>query len=595
MRAPHILKRNHALEMPWEAIWYDTETHQHLDGFNAVRHSLWFGWAAYRRRLARGGWSAPDWIRFQSISEYWEWVESKLHGRSLLYTFAHNAGFDLPILDAFGELPRRGFKLTKAVIDCPPVILKWRREHQSLAALDTLNIWRMPLEGLGKQIGLPKLTMPAKDASQAEWDTYGRRDTEIIMQACLNWWEFLTHHRLGGFAPTLASQAMRAYRHRFMTHPLLVDDHQAALELARGAYVGGRVECYRIGRVEGPIYRPDVNSMYPAVMRGNPYPTRLVGHSRRCTIADLEEWTRERCVIAQVDIFTPEPAYPVLHNDKLLFPINRFTTCLPTPELKRALEHGHIVKVHQAAVYERGEIFSAFVGDLWQLRMEARARGDAVSDWQLKILANSLYGKFGQRGRVYMEAGAAPTQEAKAWLELDMDTGHVYKHRALGGLHQVWRDDSESRDSLPAIAAHVTSYARLALWEWLSLAGWNDVYYCDTDGFACSEAAYDRLRPYINPDALGMLKLEGVEQWGIYRGPKDYEYPSHAKIKGVRKRAHWVGPSDIVQEQWSTLLGLIRAGDVTAPVTRLVTKHLERRYAKGLVTPSGRVLPYSLG
>jgi hypothetical protein len=519
----------------------------------------------------------------------------RLHGRARLYAFAHNAGFDLPVLNAFSELPERGFKLTKAVIDCPPVILSWRRNHQTITALDTLNIWRMPLEGLGKQIGLPKLTMPAPGASPTEWDTYGKRDTEIIMTACLNWWDFLTQHQLGGFAPTLASQAMRAYRHRYMTHELLVDNHAAALELSRASYVGGRVECYRIGRVEGPIRRVDVNSMYPAVMRGNPYPTKLVGHTARCTLGDLEGWLRERCVVAQVDIFTDEPAYPVLHNDKLLFPINRFRTVLASPELRHALERGRIERVHQAAVYERGEIFSAFVGDLYALRMDARARGDSVSDWQLKILLNSLYGKFGQRGRVYSEAGQTQGTEPKAWLEFDMDTGQVYKHRSLGGLHQVWRDDSESRDSIPAIASHVTSYARLALWEWMCLAGRDNVYYCDTDGFPCSEAGYNRLLGYINPDALGMLKLEGTEPWAEFRGPKDYAYASHSKTKGVRKRAHWVGDSDVVQEQWSTLLGLIRAGDVSAPVTRLTTKHLSRKYAKGLVTPSGRVLPYSLG
>jgi hypothetical protein len=51
----------------------------------------------------------------------------------------------------------------------------------------------------------------------------------------------------------------------------------------------------------------------------------------------------------------------------------------------------------------------------------------------------------------------------------------------------------------------------------------------------------------------------------------------------------------VVQDQWSTLKGLLRLGDVSAPITSSISKQLSRRYAKGLITPSGQVLPYSLG
>ncbi len=211
-----------------------------------------------------------------------------------------------------------------------------------------------------------------------------------------------------------------------------------------------------------------------------------------------------------------------------------------------------------------------------------------------KKLPNSFYGKWGQRGRVYGEEGDWPTPEASAWIEYDAETGTVYKHRTLGGLHQVFREDSESRDSFPAIAAHVTAYGRAHLWALMRKAGTYNSLYEDTDGLAVLQAGYDALMELIVPGQLGALKLEGVEAWALYRGPKDYEYPSHHKTKGVRKNAHWIEPSAVVQDQWSTLKGLVRLGDVSAPITSSVAKQLSRYYAKGLVTPSGRVLPYSL-
>jgi DNA polymerase family B len=593
-RRSHVIRGNHSLEVPWECVWFDTETDQEQHGLDGVRHVLRFGWAAYRRRLKGGRWSEPQWCRFDSPSAFWAWLVGLLHGKGRLYLFAHNQGFDLPVVDAFRELPVHGFRLIKAVIDCPPVILKWRRDKQTIEALDTLNVWRVPLDQIGRKVGLHKLKMPRRDASSARWDAYCRRDVKVIMRATLAWFDFLQQHRLGGFAPTLASQAMRAYRHRFMPVELLVDMDTNALELARAAYVGGRVECYRIGVVRGPIYRLDVNSMYPYVMRDGHFPVKLISTTRRATVADLREWCRDCCVTASVELFTDVPAYPVVHDRRLLFPINRFTTTLCTPELQLALEAGHVARVYHVAVHERAVIFRDFVTELWELRRAAARAGDTLAVWLLKIFSNSLYGKFGQRGRVYFEAGQVDFHESRSWLEYDMDTGTELKHRALGGLHQVFADDAEAWNSMPAVAAHVTSYARRYLWELQQQAGRPEVLYCDTDSLATTGAGHARLAHLIDAEQLGALKLEGTEDWAIYHGPKDYEYPSHKKTKGIRSSAVWIDSRTVVQQQWTSLVGLLADGQVSAPITRAVSKHLSRVYSKGLVTPSGRVLPVSL-
>lgn len=594
MRRAHFLKANHNNESPWEAVWVDTETKEVQLAPGEVKHVLWFGWAAYARRTRAGQWTRPTWHRFETPLQFWTWVFTLLHGKSRLYVFAHNWGFDGPVLDAFNILPREGWKLTRAVIDCPPVILNWRRERHSLLMLDTLNIWRMPLVSVGKQVKMPKLRMPAQGDSPARWDAYCRRDVKVIMRACLMWWRFLIDNDLGGFAPTLASQAFRTYRHRFMSHRILIDDNPKALALARESYLGGRTECFKLGRVEGPLHVLDVNSMYPYVMRETPMPTRLVGYTDHATAGDLATWLVDRCVCAEVTLQTDEPRYPVVVNGRLCFPVGLFKATLASPELARAVVKGHIVSVHRAAIYERAHIFTEFVNYFWNMRQQATQRGDTVTNHQAKILANSLYGKTGQRGRVYEVIGETPDMNPRAWLDYDADTGTTRKMRSFGGIIQEYRDEGEARDSHPAIAAHVTAAARDHLFHLMRLAGRAHLFYVDTDSVVVDNEGFRRLESQMDSGTLGQLKLERTESWFSFYGPKDYECASFSKTKGVSKSPYWKQGGEIVQDHWSSLVGLLRIGDLSAPRTRLIAKSLQRQYTKGTVQADGTVFPLVL-
>jgi hypothetical protein len=323
-----------------------------------------FGHAAYRRRLRGDLWSAPRWLRFTALDEFWSWVFGLQKGKSRLTLFCHNMAFDLPVLDAFTVLPAAGWELQTAVIDSPPVILTWRRAGQTLRFLDTLNFWRQKLAVIGETMDLPKLPMPARGASQATWDTYCRRDVAIIMAACLRWFAFLQAQDLGGFAPTIAGQAMRAFRHRFMTDPILIDSHAEALALARGAYLGGRVECFRLGPLTGPLTLYDINSHYSHCMATQRYPTRLMATCRNPDTAEVAKWLTRYCVVARCVIATEEPAYPVEHDDKLVFPVGRFEAVLSTPELAHAFERGRVLGISEIALYRSAPIFWDYVHEL---------------------------------------------------------------------------------------------------------------------------------------------------------------------------------------------------------------------------------------
>ena len=594
MRRAHWLRANHKSEYPHECVWFDTETLEERTSLRAVRHVLDFGTAAYRRRLRGNLWSAPKWIRFTTPEDFWDWIFDLRGGKSRLTLFCHNAAFDLPVLDAFRLLPAGGWKLHTAVIDSPPVILTWRRGGQTLRVLDTLNFWRQKLAVIGDTVGLPKLPMPAKEASRATWNAYCRRDVEIIMAACLRWFAFLQAHDLGGFAPTIASQAMRAFRHRFMEAPILIDNQPEALALARSAYLGGRVECFRIGPLPGPLTLFDINSHYSHCMSTQRYPTRLLATCRNPDLAEVGDYLTRYCVVARCRVTTEEPVYPIEYESKLLFPVGEFEAVLTTPELRHALSRDRVSEITEIALYESAPIFWDYVHELYELRLTAAREGDAVLEWQCKRLLNALYGKFGQRGRVYETVTQCPGLEIGVWTEIDHETGEVRNLRQFGGLIQEQKTEGESRDSHPAIAAHVTAHGRLALWGWIERAGRSHVHYVDTDSLLVDAVGAERLATAVDEHTLGKLKVEGTFSTGHLHGLKDYSLGGISRTKGVRPSARWIDSNTVEQEHWSTLVGLLRKGDLSAPIVEQRVKHLRRVYTKGCVQSDGSIRPLRL-
>ena len=573
-------------------MWIDTETRPRRQADGRDHHHLWFGWGCYQRLYDADRWTAPVWQRFTRPGEFWSWVESLTRPKTRITMFAHNGAFDLPVLHAFRELPAREWKLTNAVVEAPPMILQWRRDGRTLRFIDTLNIWRMPLDQLGESLGVAKLPMPGPRAARAAWDRYCRRDVEVIRKAVLAWLAFLRSNDLGGFAPTLASQALRTFTHRFMSHKILIDSSEEALQLARNAYLGGRVECFRLGTYEGNFAYVDVNSMYPAVMREGKFPRSLLGVYKRPTRRELVTWLDHRSVIADVVIRTDEPAYPVVRDGRLQFPVGEFRATLAGPELRHAIEHDHLVRSSRAAVYREAPLFRDWVDWMYERKLAAQLSGDKVSRWLFKLLMNSLYGKFGQRGRRFEIVGPDDPDRVEVWDEIDADTGEIRRLRSFGGVLQEFHEESESRNSMPAIAAYVTSYARMALWRGLQAAGRSNVLYCDTDSMVVDDRGLERIRGSLDPERLGAWSLKDSFDRVTLHGPKDYMFGDTRRVKGVRHNATWTAPNAVVQDHFVGFRGLLREGQLDAPIVTTIEKKLARVYLKGDVGTDGRVSPF---
>jgi len=594
MRVPHFLTKPVRDTQPDFCIWYDTETNEHLDKDGRKVQTLWFGWACYSRQHSRGKWTAPEWFRFETIPEFWEWLESKVPAASTLYLFAHNGAFDLPVMSAFTEVPKRGWQLKKAVCDAPPIILTWKRDKQILKFIDTLNIWRMPLDKIGKGYGIPKLKMPDKSASTEAWDAYGKRDCEVIRVAVTAWLAFLDKHNLGPFAPTLASQALKSFKFRFMDHEIFIDNNHKALSMARESFCGGRTECFRLGKFNGPLWYLDVVSMYPAVMLDNDFPVKLKGVYRSPDSEEVARWSSEYCMVADVDIDTDTPDYPIIKDKRLVFPVGAFRITLAHPELMHAYYKGRITKWHSVTLYEKAPIFRKFVETLFPLRIAAGEAGNEAEYFNLRIFLNALYGKWGQNGRRFEECGQTDPNAVWTHLEIDADTDTAIRYRAFGGVVQAWIDEDESTESHPAIAACITSYARLVLLAGIERAGRQNVLYCDTDSIYVNEAGFKRMEAVISEKTLGAWSIKNKFSLLELRGPKDYTADGEDTIKGIRATAVKLALNTYRQDKFIGFRGLLREGDLTAPKVTTVKKTLKRVYKKGTRQVDGSVRPFRL-
>ena len=211
-----------------------------------------------------------------------------------------------------------------------------------------------------------------------------------------------------------------------------------------------------------------------------------------------------------------------------------------------------------------------------------------------KLFLNSLYGKFGQRTRLFDKIGECEREDGYE-VVFDMETGERITYRFLNG--EIWvesKDYIEGENSFVAIASAVSAYARCYLWSLIEKAGLENVFYCDTDSLIVNEEGYERLRDYLDDYKLGYLKCEGVAEEVVIRNAKDYTFGEEVKRKGVKKDAVEIAPNIFKQEQFERLRSAWRKGRVNEVIVKEQIKELKQEYKKGIVTESGRVKPFVL-
>lgn len=399
----------------------------------------------------------------------------------------------------------------------------------------------------------------------------------------------------GGLRNTSAATGWAAYRRHHMADQLVAHTHPEARKLERHSYYSGRVECFRIGQIPGHVYHLDVRSMYLSIGMTFRFPTRLCRYISAQEMPAKFEGKSTVMFGADVTLETHVPAYPVRHNGVVIYPLGQFRTRLAPPELAVAQDAGQVQFVHAITMYDSESVWRKFSAHWLAQLAGLRTPGKAWLRGAIKHMVNCTFGRIGSRGKEWITVtDRRATKRWDYWLERHPVNGTVVPWRTVDGVTQYLDAAGEPPTSLPIVSATMNSYGRMLLYQILAQARMcGQVYYCDTDGIMCDQAARDGLdrAGYIG-DSPGKLTLrEESADVHIY-GAKHYRFGERICAAGVPDEATYSADGRASwdrTEGWTTGL---RHKYSFGPRMYAQARSRPRAYRHGVVHEDGRVSPY---
>ena len=588
-----LLKPLNGRYIPYTWLFTDTETHlEKTEG--ACSHHFTLGWTCLWLRSQAKGKDHYDWTFFNDELTYNQYLSFLAFRLGDLLIVGHNIFFDLQAAGFYDYFTRWGWNLKFYYDKGLTYILKCTNGRGKITVVSSTNWFDFSLEKLGESLGYHKLKIDFDTATPEMLKSYCRRDVEILVRGIRVYIDFITDNDLGKFSLTKASQAFTSYRYRFMPRKIYLHDNDYAVDLERAAYIGGRTECFHLGNISGgPFVSLDVNSMYPFVMKKHLYPYRLLSYYEDPTLEFIAERLSHFAVIAEVEVDTHEPVFAVKQKGKTIFPVGIFDCVVCSSGFKYGFGKGYINRVKRAAIYRQGDLFTGYVDFFSHLRQRYKTGGNNVMELLCKYMHNSLYGKFGQ---LKIVSDMEDEDTGRAYFREDvpnMVTGHTVVITHLMNRRITQYPEGEGENAFCAIAAHITENARFYLWEMIKKAGYDNVLYCDTDSIKIRSRDMHNVSELINPEKIGMLKVEDTSETLILEGPKNYRTENYRKIKGIPKKAVEIRPGVFQFESFVRQVTHLREGHIRGVRVKQITRRLRSPYDKGVVTPSGRVIPFS--
>lgn len=408
------------------------------------------------------------------------------------------------------------------------VNVKLKNKKGTIRLRDSARLLPQKLAKLSETFGVkqPKLNIDVlpeelfKQNPVKFWQ-YLEHDCKALREVLVRFHELINKKicKIKELPMTAASLALKVYRTGFMDREIMtpLNDKQKLFE--RRSYTGGRTQAIQHG-IFSHVYGYDVNSMYPAVMKDNFYPKSYAGY-----------WTfqYEGMGIYEVRFRqTNKDVLPVLRNEanqKFQYEGEGVYCHVELELLKEIGGNFEVIKGYRFIKWDR--IFNSYVTTLYEIRKKAKEYGHEALEQIVKLLMNSLYGKFGQKPEGEKLIFATFKNIRK--MEKEGRKIQRYENGDCWGIKEVSKNEHE----FVAVASYVTSYARCHLYRLLYTVGM-DAVYCDTDSvYTINPLPYSHQGP-----ELGKLKLEFEGEMVIggkkLYGKRDGEGKVTVRVKGVR-------------------------------------------------------------
>lgn len=592
-KTAHILNVIKAQKLPKYVIFFDTETKETPTSDTQKLLTLRLGHAILSRRTEAGDFRTTDACDFTEPGVFQRWLSSVCTGRERYYIVAHNIGFDIRIVDLLKYLAKEKWKRTSLIVQGINFLATFRKGETTIQLMNNQQLFNTSLKNLGESIGEYKSQVDFRTATDEELMVYCKQDVEVMRKAWVAWIKFITTNDLGPFRMTAASQAMATFRYRFMHDDIFIHNDDRAIELERLSYHGGRVECFFIGKWKGgDVYNVDINAMYPYIMKEHDFPTKLRRYYRSISMEEFRRVRKAAGYVAEVTLRMRDAVVPCVRDGRLVFATGVIRTALAKCELEYALQHGDLLEVHRCAVYDERPIFKEFIDFFYTKRLTFRDAGNDAFAYISKLMLNSLYGKFGQKCSVWKVIGKASKLDDGYYKAKSVVTGKIEQIRIIDGIVEKSIGEEEGFNSFVAVASYVTAASRVYLSTLIEKAGAGNVLYCDTDSLFLTAEGYNNLAAVMHERELGKLKLVGVSSDVEIYGPKWYRFGESTKSKGIRKDAVEISERVFEQDRFQSFNGALRANNLHGVIIDTVHKKLATEYRKGIVLPSGVVVPF---
>lgn len=555
---------------------------------------------AYTRR--RGpNWSTPELADGLTAPELWDFVDGRLYDRSRLWIVAPSAGDLLTLMgfwdrcedgryqvvqdaDARGErTDKRTGKLKpwfgRLVLRGRPDIVSARKDRCGLTAVSLSNYTSADLGQLAEWVGVPTggpdsylyrvglSHFSSIDARNIVLKTFQRLVSEWVVGDCGPWRE------------TVGQLVISLWRKRFYHTKVCRHEDSDAAAIETAGLHGGRASVWYFGDVgrgssvvrglnkgdasqwsecrNGRVHHLDVSSMYPALLRDEFYPTRLLSVRTGLSVENLIALCEHRGVIATVKARVRRPEYPY-HSPvrvayrwpdggrpikkrshettgRVVYPVGDCTLTLAGPELLKLASEDGIVSVGRANVYDVGRPFRELCDYLLGRRADARLMNDRFIEGWCKELNNSFAGKFAQRGVSWnpVDVGGIGPRWGE-WKLADLDTGRVRWFRSLAGLTTEREVGQPGAKLLAGVFGYLTAYGRVLMRTIRERMPERSCLSQDTDGLWCTDDGLTSLSAIIGSGqpVPGTLRLVGSYDHVRFWTPKHYVYDGTWVLSG---------------------------------------------------------------
>jgi DNA polymerase type B, organellar and viral len=584
-RAAHWVKHNQQERMPSRMVAFDTESRSRRD--RKVESQSWRMACAIRWRTDLSTGDRAESGVFLDPAHLWSWVASFCRSGTRTVVWCHNLGYDCRISQVFTILPELGFRLEWCNLDRNVSSMTWRSDNGTLVFADTWTWLPMDLESIAPQAGLVKYEIPEGNVPISEWSRYCFRDTEIVYHVVSRLVKFIKYNNLGNWQPTGAGMSMAVWRHRFLSHKILVHDDKVVLSAEREAMYTGRAEAWRHGKLGVSIWTEvDLRNAYLRIASECKLPRKLHMSTRSIDARQYRKLRERFSLLCYCTVDTTVPVMPCRNGGGILWPVGRFSGWYWDCEIDSAIESGAKIKIHRSHVYVEDYILKEWAD--WVIGILHKDNDDVdpvVRTW-IKHCSRALIGRLALRTPYWEPWGSNPeciTGITYVTIPSESRTTRML-HVGDTTLMEMSRD--EGRDSLPQVTGKIMALCRTRLWRMMNVAGLDNIAHVDTDSVLCNVNGLYNLRTVFGDSFQERFAIKGSYKTLDVYGPRRYRRDGTRVAAGIPRRATETSADRFEGERWASLSSDLSesSGAVVSlrPATWTMTRADPRRRSAGI-------------